>query len=171
MMFQSSWEIFEGPVDMKFSGFDSHPELTGNTLQLRPLRQADYSNLFAAASKPEIWAGHPAKDRYKPEVFEPYFQFLLKNGGTLVAIDQQSEQIIGCSRYYASPDQADSIAIGFTFLDSDYWGGTTNFEFKQLMLDHALKSFPEVWFHIDPTNIRSQKATAKLGATPVYDAT
>jgi N-acetyltransferase len=156
---------------MKNARFDIQPELTGNALRLRPLKQADYQDVFAVASKPEIWAGHPARDRHKPEVFEPYFQFLLQRGGTLVAIDQQCDQIIGCSRYYSSPDQADSIAIGFTFLDSDYWGGTTNFELKRLMLHHALKSFPEVWFHIDPTNIRSQKATAKLGATHVYDAT
>lgn len=29
---------------------------------------------------------------------------------------------------------------------------------------------PAVWFHIDPSNIRSRKATAKLGAKHVYDA-
>lgn len=43
-------------------------------------------------------------------------------------------------------------------------------ELKLLMLGHALKRFPAVWFHIDPTNARSQKATAKLGARHVYDA-
>ena len=39
------------------------------------------------------------------------------------------------------------------------------------MLEHAFNSFEEVWFHIDPTNIRSQKATGKLGAGYVGDAT
>jgi RimJ/RimL family protein N-acetyltransferase len=38
------------------------------------------------------------------------------------------------------------------------------------MLDHAFKSFREVWFHIAPSNIRSQKATAKLGAKHTGDA-
>src|SRR3712207_9291002 len=51
------------------------------------------------------------------------------------------------------------------------WGGGVNFELKRLMLDHAFRTFPEVWLHIAPDNIRSQKATAKLGAEHAYDAT
>ena len=38
------------------------------------------------------------------------------------------------------------------------------------MLDHAFQSFHQVWFHIAPSNIRSQKATRKLGAEYVGDA-
>lgn len=34
-----------------------------------------------------------------------------------------------------------------------------------------LQTFPEVWFHIGPTNIRLQKATLKLGAQYVENAT
>jgi hypothetical protein len=45
-----------------------------------------------------------------------------------------------------------------------------NFDMKRLMLDHAFKTFTQVWFHIDPSNLRSQKATSKLGAEHVYDA-
>ncbi|MEP9372322.1 GNAT family N-acetyltransferase [Mesorhizobium sp. KR1-2] len=151
--------------------FDFQPELVGDTLRLRPLKHDDFAGLYSAASHPQIWAGHPAKDRHKKEVFEPYFLFLLESGTTLVIIDQQTGQIIGCSRYYVSPDQPDSIAIGFTFLNHAYWGGTTNLELKRLMLDHAFEQFPEVWFHIAPSNVRSQKATAKLGAEHIYDAT
>ncbi len=85
-------------------------------------------------------------------------------------VDQASGKIIGCSRYYPAPDQPDSISIGFTFLNHAYWGGGVNFELKRLMLDHAFRTFPEVWLHIAPNNIRLQKATAKLGAEHVYDA-
>ncbi len=150
--------------------FDMQPELFGRSIALRPLRLDDFDRLFAAAADPEVWAGHPAKDRYKKDVFEGYFRFLLASGSTLVIVDRQSEQIIGCSRYYRPPDRPEAIAIGFTFLNHAYWGGATNFELKTLMLEHAFKAVPEVWFHIDPSNIRSQKATAKLGAEHVYDA-
>lgn len=44
------------------------------------------------------------------------------------------------------------------------WGGPTNGEMKQLMLKHAFKSVSEVWFHIGPDNVRSQKAISKIGA-------
>ena len=73
-------------------------------------------------------------------------------------------------RYYLAPDQPQAISIGFTFLNNAYWGGATNFEIKRLMLDHPLEAVDDVWFHIDPTNIRSQKATAKLCAVHAYDA-
>ncbi|MBF9233370.1 GNAT family N-acetyltransferase [Microvirga alba] len=151
--------------------FDPQPKLLSGSLELRPLRREDLDGLFAAAGHPQVWADHPAKNRYKRDVFERYFDFLLETGSTVVIIDRQSDKIIGCSRYYVAPDQPDSISIGFTFLNHAYWGGGTNFEIKRLMLDHAFQTFPEVWFHIAPTNIRSQKATAKLGAEHVYDAT
>ncbi|MCB8820483.1 GNAT family N-acetyltransferase [Microvirga rosea] len=152
-------------------GFDPQPQLAGSTLAIRALNQADFEGLFSAASHPEIWAGHPAKDRYQKEKFEPYFASLLDSQGAVVVTDRQSDAIIGCSRYYVAPDQPDGISIGFTFLHHAYWGGGANYELKRLMLEHAFKTYPEVWFHIAPSNVRSQKATAKLGAEHAYDAT
>jgi RimJ/RimL family protein N-acetyltransferase len=150
--------------------FDPQPELYGDTLQLRPLKQEDLESLFVVASAPVIWKGHPVNDRYERAVFMPYAQSLLKSGTTLVVLDGQENRIIGCSRYYAAPDAPNSISIGFTFLHHAYWGGETNFELKRLMLQHAFQHFPEVWFHIAPSNLRSQKATAKLGAEHIRDA-
>lgn len=151
--------------------FEMQPQLTGETLSLRGLRPEDFDGLFAAASDPLIWAGHPVKDRYLRPVFESYFHFLHENGGTLVIIDRETLRIIGCSRYYVVADQPDNMSIGFTFLNNDYWGGRANHKLKQLMFAHAFETFDEVWFHIAPDNIRSQKATAKIGAKYVCDAT
>jgi RimJ/RimL family protein N-acetyltransferase len=38
---------------------------------------------------------------------------------------------------------------------------------KRLMLDHAFASFPDVWLHIGTDNLRSQRATEKIGAVYV----
>ncbi len=149
--------------------FNPQPELFSSTLELRPLKPDDLEALYLVASAPEIWEGHPVKDRCQREVFEPYAKSLLNSGAALVVIDAQTGKIIGCSCYYVSPDQPDSISIGFTFLHHRYWGGATNFELKRLMLNHAFQCFAEVWFHIAPSNIRSQKATSKLGAEHVGD--
>lgn len=153
---------------MSRPAFDPQTELESHALKLRPLRQDDLDGLHAAASRPEVWAGHPAKDRHRRDVFERYFRLLLESGSTLAVLDRHSDHIIGCSRYYTAPDRPGSLSIGFTFLDDRYWGGGTNFDLKTLMLDHAFRDFSEVWFHIDPTNVRSQRATAKLGAEHVY---
>lgn len=150
--------------------FDPQPRLECETLLLRPLAAEDRAGLRAAASDPGTWAGHPAKDRWKPEVLDLYFDFLLASGTTLAVVDRTSGTIIGCSRYYVAPDRPDDISIGFTFLDRRFWGGRTNFELKRLMLGHAFVRFATVWFHIDPTNRRSQIATARLGAVHDHDA-
>lgn len=144
--------------------FDDQPGLEGETIALRGMLESDRAMLAIAAKDPETWAGHPVRDRHNAKVFNPYFDFLLCAGGTCVVTDKNSGNLIGCSRYYVGPDAPNDIAIGFTFLNHLYWGGVTNFEMKTLMLDHAFESFERVWFHIDPSNIRSQKATEKLGA-------
>lgn len=144
--------------------FDIQPRLNGITLRMRGLRETDREALFRAARDPETWAGHPARDRYQRQVFDPYFDMLLSSGATLIVFDIASGEAIGCSRYYVGPDAPEDISIGFTFLNHRYWGGEVNFQMKMLMLDHAFGHFDRVWFHIAPDNIRSQKATLKLGA-------
>ncbi|MFW2541846.1 GNAT family N-acetyltransferase [Primorskyibacter sp. 2E107] len=137
--------------------------LSGTILDLSPLLPSDEQALTEAASDPLIWAGHPAIERYKPQVFAPYFSTLLSLGGTLVARDKAG-QVIGCSRYYDPPDAPGEVAIGYTFLVRAHWGGAANGQMKRLMLEHAFVQVSEVWLHIDPVNIRSQKATARIGA-------
>ncbi|NNK16731.1 MAG: GNAT family N-acetyltransferase [Sulfitobacter sp.] len=149
--------------------FDPQLTLQGGSLLLRPLAADDQEPLFAVAKDPAVWAGHPAKDRYKREVFEPYFNTLLASGGTLAVCRTKDGHVIGCSRYYEAPDHPESISIGYTFLGRAFWGGQTNHAMKSLMLTHAYDCVDTVWFHIDPTNIRSQKATERLGAVLVSE--
>ncbi len=153
---------------MRPGSFDPQPTLNKGNLTLRPLAEGDREGLYAAAKDPEIWAGHPASNRHERAVFDPYFDKLLGSGTTLAILE--GSEIIGCSRYYNAPDTPDTISIGFTFLHRSHWGGAKNFEVKRLMLDHAFAHGDAVLFHIAPANIRSQKATAKLGAVHAYDA-
>ncbi len=147
---------------------DRQPRLAGFGYRIDPMVATDRDGLFAAGSDPVTWAGHPATDRYKREVFDPYFDLLLASGQSVV-FRTDAGQIIGTSRLYDAPDAPEAVAIGYTFLDCKFWGGAANFAIKHLLIDHILKTRPEVWFHIAPSNIRSQKATAKLGATWVHD--
>ncbi|MBT1263709.1 GNAT family N-acetyltransferase [Pseudomonas sp. VS40] len=150
--------------------FDCQPDLYGSTLRLKPLADGDFEGMFQAAADPDIWCGHPARDRYKREVFEAYFASLLATKKALAVIESASGDIVGTSSYYTPPDLPNSIAIGFTFLVRAKWGGNANRELKQLMLEHAFTVYDIVYFHIAPTNIRSQTATMKLGAVHLYDA-
>lgn len=166
----AAYTLPSGRDTMRVQGFDSQPTLSGNTLKLEPLTEGDLEGLYQAAGDPGIWRDHPASDRWKRHVFEEYFASLLATKTALAVIDIHSGLIVGTSSYYTPPDRPDSIAIGFTFLVREKWGGSSNHELKQLMLEHAFKTFDTVFFHIAASNIRSQKATLKIGAVHLYDA-
>mgnify|MGYP000751884926 CR=1 FL=1 len=150
--------------------FEWDVTLSDGVLEMRPLQESDREGLYLAASDPATWAQHPAKGRAERAVFDPYFEFLLGAGGTLVAIEVATGTILGCSRFYEVPDQPSGIAIGFTFLGCPYWGGAWNRRMKALMVGHVLESRPRVWLHIAPDNLRSQIASTRLGAVHQYDA-
>jgi N-acetyltransferase len=143
--------------------FDLQPTLTGEGLQLRPLRPDDFDALYAAASDPRIWEQHPESDRYKREVFENFFKGALASGGAFAVIDRRTGRIIGSSRYHGFDEAAGEIEIGWTFLARDYWGGAYNREMKRLMIGHALRFVTRVVFLVGVTNIRSQRAMEKIG--------
>lgn len=144
--------------------FDLQPTLENDVVKLIPLKESDFEILYLAASDPLIWEQHPDRFRYKRDVFEKYFEGALKSDGSFLIVDRNSREVIGSSRYYDSENDKKSIAIGYTFIARKYWGTDCNRAVKNLMLEHAFKSFEKVIFHIGEKNIRSQKAIEKLGA-------
>ena len=136
--------------------------LQNEKVQLIPLHEDSFEELFAVACDPLIWEQHPSNDRYKPDVFKDFFDEAIKTGTAFTIMDTRTGKIIGSTRYY--DDFENSIAIGFTFLARKYWGGEYNKAVKKLMLDYAFSLVDNVIFHIGANNIRSQMATAKLGA-------
>jgi N-acetyltransferase len=147
--------------------FHLQPVLKGQLVELRPLQPEDFHVLYAVASDPLIWEQHPAKDRYKEEVFQSFFREALESGGALIAIDSKNGQVIGSSRFHGYDQQTSEIEIGWTFLARSHWGGNYNAEMKQLMLRHAFKFVKSVIFVIGPQNLRSQKAVEKIGGIRV----
>jgi len=143
--------------------FDLQPNLKGELIELRPLAPEDWNELFAVASDPLIWQQHPESDRYKEDVFKIFFREAMECGGAFVIIDTKSQQIIGSTRFYGYDPERSEIEIGWTFLARKYWGGRYNREMKRLMLAHAFKFVENAIFFVGENNIRSQKATEKIG--------
>jgi len=144
--------------------FELQPVLEGDLLRLRPLRPEDFDELYAIASDPLIWEQHPARDRYKRDVFEEFFREALESGGALIATDARSGEVIGSSRFNGYDAGKSEIEIGWTFLARSRWGGAYNGEMKRLMLGHAFRFVKSVVFLIGPRNLRSRKAIEKIGA-------
>lgn len=142
---------------------DFQPTLIGKTVIVRPIRTADWDELFRAASDPEIWALHPARLRYTEPVFRDYFDSAIASKMAFVFVDRATGKLIGSSRYYGHDEKLSEIEIGWTFVVREHWGGATNREVKQLMLDHAFKFVDTVIFWVGETNLRSQRAMEKVG--------
>ncbi len=142
---------------------DRQPLLEGERLRLRPLAASDWDALFAVASDREIWAQHPASDRWQEVVFRAFFDEALDEGGAMVAIENVSGKIVGSSQFRPCPLDNSEMEIGWTFLAREQWGGAINREMKGLMLGHALEDVPRVLFRIGDTNWRSRKAMEKIG--------
>jgi len=143
---------------------DRQPCLSDKIVKLRPLVQADWAPLFAVASDPEIWALHPAHDRWREAVFRSFFDEALDSKGALVIEHAQSGAMIGSSRYDLQHALPDEVEIGWTFLARSCWGGPINRAVKRLMLRHALASVEQVIFRVGDGNLRSRRALEKIGA-------
>ncbi len=144
--------------------FDLQPNLKGELIELRPLTPQDWDDLFAIASDPLIWEQHPESDRYKEDVFKVFFKDALESGGALVVIDRKNKRIIGSTRFHGYEPEKSEIEIGWTFLARKHWGGRHNWEMKQLMLAHAFQFVDNVVFYVGENNMRSRRATEKIGA-------
>jgi RimJ/RimL family protein N-acetyltransferase len=142
--------------------FDFQPVLTGTNVCVRPIRTDEFEALYAVAADPLMWGQHPAKDRSQRVVFEKWFADAVPQLALTIE-ELASQRVIGSSRYYDWNPATREVAIGFTFIARDHWGGATNAEVKRLMLDHAFESARTVWFHVDPANTRSRKAMEKIG--------
>lgn len=147
--------------------FELQPRLQNALIRLEPLGAGDFEALFAVAADPLIWEQHPAKDRYKREVFENFFKGAMESGGAFRIHDAVSGALIGSSRYYEYDEPLRKVSIGYTFLARSHWASGHNRALKTLMLDHAFRFVGRVQFQVGVENWRSRKAMEKLGGVYV----
>ncbi|MFL6282567.1 MAG: GNAT family N-acetyltransferase [Pyrinomonadaceae bacterium] len=143
--------------------FELQPILKGELIELRPLREDDFEELYAAASDPLIWEQHPQSDRYKEDVFREFFRGAMESGGAFVVVDSETRRVVGSSRFHSYDEEKSEVEIGWTFLARSHWGGRFNGEMKRLMLGHAFRFVESVVFLVGPENMRSRRAVEKIG--------
>lgn len=143
--------------------FDLQPVLKGALVELRPLQDDDFTDLYAVASDPLIWEQHPERERYQEATFRKFFAEAMQSKGALLALDATTGRVIGSSRYFGYDPARSEIEIGWTFLARSHWGGRYNGEMKTLMLRHAFRFVENVVFLVGPQNLRSQRAVERIG--------
>jgi RimJ/RimL family protein N-acetyltransferase len=143
---------------------DRQPVLEGERLLLRPLEPDDWNALYAVASDTDVWALHPAHDRWQEAVFRAFFDDALANRGALAVIEKASDEIVGSSRFQGyDPADGGSVEIGWSFLARRLWGKGYNAEMKRLMLAHALQYVEVAQFRVGAGNVVSRGAMKNIG--------
>ena len=152
---------------IEIMNFSIQPTLENDIVSLVPLEKHDFEELFEVASDPKVWEQHPNKERYQREVFQNFFTGALESKGAFLIIDNETEEVLGSTRFYDFNEENKSILIGYTFYGTKSWGKNINASVKKLMLDYIFQFVDTVIFHVGKNNIRSQKAMTKLGAENV----
>jgi RimJ/RimL family protein N-acetyltransferase len=144
--------------------------LKNEWVELTPLTETDFEELYAVAKDPLVWEQHPNPDRYKRDVFQTYFQGAVESKGAFL-IKDSTGNAIGCTRFYDHVPEKKEVKIGYTFFSRDCWGKPFNQSTKSLMLQYAFQFVHDVIFHVGANNIRSQKAMEKMGALRIGQET
>jgi RimJ/RimL family protein N-acetyltransferase len=147
------------------------PILENERVLVTPLCEEDFENLYAVASDPKIWEQHPNKDRWQREVFKKFFEGAMESKGAFKIIDKKTGEIAGSTRFYNFSSDDKSIVIGYTFYATKYWGTGLNPTVKRLMMDYIFQFADRILLNVGATNLRSQIAVTRLGATKIGEET
>ncbi|MGZ5210493.1 MAG: GNAT family N-acetyltransferase, partial [Kaistella sp.] len=115
--------------------FSLQTRLENENFKLIPLQEIDFERLYEIASDPKVWEQHPNKERYKRDVFQNFFKGAMESGGAFIVVNKNSNEVLGCTRFYDFDEENRSILIGYTFYGRDSWGKNVNPQVKKLMLD------------------------------------
>ncbi len=149
----------------------SPPTLTGDLLVLEPL-EARHAPALLAAADPELFRFTP---QHPPEWSVAGFEREIAKVNAypdvvaLAIILRSTNQAIGRSTYMEIKPEHRGVEIGRTWIGRAHHGTRVNPELKFLMLRHAFEELSppaiRVQLTTGGTNLHSQHAIAKLGAT------
>jgi len=150
--------------------FNSNLILENKQLLLKPSTLDDLDGLGLIANQ-SIWEHSSTSIDNKAEMK----QYLLKaiedrqnqERQQLTITDKLHQQTIGCSSFENISHEHQRLEIGWTWLGKAFQGKGWNKVAKFLMVSYAFENlaFERVEFRARGTNIQSQKALAKIGAT------
>lgn len=148
----------------------THPTiLKGETVDLIPLEERHFEELFAAASDKILWELIPI-DCSKRKNFNNAYNFALEerdkgNQYPFVIHHRQTNELIGSTRFFEIFPNDRKLEIGWTWIVTKYWATGINLECKLLLLTHCFEVLKtrRVQLKTDETNLRSRRAIEKIG--------
>lgn len=150
--------------------------LKGRFVSLVPLAASHAADLFAAASRPEIWRHMPVRGFTTIADLERWIEDAraAAEGGTeepFAIVENATEIAIGSTRFLDIRPSERALEIGWTWLAPTHQRTAANSEAKYLLLREAfeVRGMLRVSFFTDAENGRSRAALVRMGAT--YEGT
>ncbi len=145
--------------------------LSSNKITLRPLSLDDAEGFFLAGNHPVLWQWVVPNFCVSLDIAKNWINESLEeqqkgNHIPFVIVDNNSNRIIGSTRY-CSIRQADrGIEIGFTFITPEFQRSYVNTHAKFLLLQHAFEKLGAIRVEIKTheKNQQSRNAILRIGA-------
>jgi RimJ/RimL family protein N-acetyltransferase len=145
-------------------------QLTGNLVRLEPLAEAHFDALNEVSKDEQIWK-YLKHDGLNPAQVPEYLEeaMVKKAKGIqypFTIFEQATNKIIGTTRFWRMDRANKKLDLGWTWLNSHYWGGNYNLEAKYLLLGYCFEKLEAIKVSMvaSEDNVRSRKAIEKLGA-------
>lgn len=140
------------------------PELTGQTIALRPIDDSHFQVLQDTVLQ------HPDIYRYTtigntPADFARWFA-LAQQQNAWVVVRLSDNQAVGSTRLYQLNESVRAVTMGYTWYAPDCRGTGINDEAKLLVLSYIFETLQlnRVTFEVHGNNVASRRAVEKLGA-------
>ena len=160
-------------VDLKKPWIEHPTILNGHIIDLLPLEEKHFGELFEAASDKRIWEFYPGDWSVQGKFNKVYSTSLAlreKNKEyPFVIFHKDSKRIIGSTRFLDIVPYDKRLEIGGTWLMPQYWATAVNFDCKLALLTFCFETLKakRVQLKTQHNNLRSWKAIEKIGG--VYE--
>jgi RimJ/RimL family protein N-acetyltransferase len=144
------------------------PTLPGERVRLEPLGPEHAAGLFEAGSDPAIWTWLAVRQPADVEGMREIIVKALSDDSRLAwaQVDAATGDVAGTTSFYQIDTTHRNLAIGHTWIGTQWQRTPLNSEAKLLMLRHAFEELGahRVALETDIRNEASQRANERLGA-------
>jgi RimJ/RimL family protein N-acetyltransferase len=148
----------------------SHPTiLHGQIVDLIPVQEKHFDELFQAASDPRIWEFYTGNWSVHKRFLEIYNGTIAQREKgkeyPFVIFHKPSQRIIGSTRFLDIVPYDKRLEIGGTWMMPEYWNTAVNLDCKFVLMQFCFETLGahRVQLKTQHDNIRSRKAIEKIG--------
>jgi len=146
--------------------------IEGRKINLIQFDKSHSKDLYESASRdPKIWS-HLSLTIITETDFEKYIELVNESIGngrqfTFSIFNKATNSFIGSTSIFNIDEKNKKIEIGWTWINSKYWGSRINMECKYLLIDYLFTELDiqRIELRTRESNIRCQKSIERIGAT------